>query len=116
MIRKNISFGDDCQTQLTINSKKSLDSLCKFLIKNSLLKIEVGVHAGKPCKKCGVCSNPTQNGADAMKNYLIKKGIDKKRITSMGYGQTIPLNTTISDSKAQKTNTRVEYKITYNKF
>lgn len=83
------------------------------------LKIEIGVHAGKPCTTCTTCS-PTQNAADAMRNYLIKKGINEKRLLAKGYGQTTALVEETADAKqaakARKLNERVVFKITYNKF
>ena len=117
--RRNISFSDPCQAKLSPNSKKALDSIYRFLVKNPQMKIEVGVHAGRPCYKCGSCANPTQNGADAIKDYLVKKGIEKRRIAATGYGQTMPVSQLSTGAKTsvidEKLNTRIEFKITYNK-
>jgi outer membrane protein OmpA-like peptidoglycan-associated protein len=118
MTRRNIGFTDDCRTRL--KPSKTLDSVVTLLKDHLNLKMEIGVHAGKPCLKCGTCS-PTQNAADAILAYLVKKGIDKKRLLAKGYGMANPLlkdanNQARQDAKAWKTNERVEFKITYNKF
>ncbi|HEY6161012.1 MAG TPA: OmpA family protein [Bacteroidia bacterium] len=117
MTRRSISFTDECKTKL--KPSKTLDSLAKLLSDHLNLKVEIGVHAGKPCTTCSTCS-PTQNAANAMLDYLVKKGIDKKRLLAKGYGQTFPLEKETSDAKQnariRKLNERVVFKITYNKF
>ena len=117
MTRRSISFSDDCKTKL--KPSKTLDSLAKLLNDHLNLKVEIGVHAGKPCTTCSNCS-PTQNAANSILDYLVKKGIDKKRLLAKGNGQTFPLEKETGDAKQntriRKLNERVVFKITYNKF
>ena len=117
MTRRSIAFSDECKTKL--KPSKTLDSVFVLLRDHTNLKMEIGVHAGKPCTTCTTCS-PTQNAADAMRNYLIKKGISEKRLLAKGYGQTTALAEETADAKqaakARKLNERVVFKITYNKF
>ena len=50
--------------------------------------------------------------AASVRNYLINKGIDEKRLTSEGYGESKP----IADNKTSKgraLNRRVEFEISY---
>jgi outer membrane protein OmpA-like peptidoglycan-associated protein len=118
MTRRSIAFSDNCKT--TLKPSRTLDSLAKLLKDHLNLKIEIGVHASRPCLSCKSCS-PTQNAADAILKYLVSKGIDTKRLLSKGYGMTSPLiadefNQPKQDPKSQKVNERVVFKITYNKF
>lgn len=113
MVRRNVSFLDACQTKLNPKSAYALDSLVKLMKKFPNLKVEVIVHDGKPCKTCTACV-PSQNGADAMKNYLVQKQIAATRLKSSGRGNTEPL--TDNKKLAWKMNYRVEYKIIYYKY
>ena len=118
MTRRNITFSNECNEKLA-KGTKTLDSLVKFLNSHFNVKIEIGVHEGKPCTTCGDCK-PSINAANAIKSYLEKKGIKKERITASGYGMTIPIATEPGDQKtvmqnAQK-NKRIVFKITYNKY
>lgn len=117
MTRRNITFSDECKTKL--KPSKTLDSMAALLKNYPNLKIEIGVHAGKPCLSCTSCS-PTQNAADAIRAWLVKKGISDKRLLAKGYGQTSPVleegNDAKQKAKAQKLNERVVFKITYNKY
>ena len=120
MTRYNIKFGGgECQTEVS-EGQKTLDSLYLMMKSRPYLKIEIGVHAGEPCKKCKKC-NPTQNGADAIRAYLVKKTIAKNLLSTVGYGMTEPLNTDTIEggmptTKAKKMNERVVFKIIYSKY
>lgn len=120
MTRYNFSFGGgECKTSLS-SGEKTLDSLYLMLKSRPYIKMEIGVHAGEPCKKCKKC-NPTQNSADAIRQYLVKKTIDKNRLSTVGYGMTEPLLSDTTDDgkptdKAKKLNERVVFKIIYSKY
>ena len=54
----------------------------------------------------------SQKRADAVKAYLINKGISAMRLTSTGYGDTQPIaDNKTKDGKAK--NRRVDFKLTY---
>jgi outer membrane protein OmpA-like peptidoglycan-associated protein len=53
----------------------------------------------------------SQNRADAVKNYLITKGVLLDSITAKGFGESKPLVPNDSDANREK-NRRVEFKIT----
>ncbi len=53
----------------------------------------------------------SERRAEAVLNYLIKKGIDPKRLRSKGYGSTVLLQAEDSE-EARKLNRRVEFEVT----
>jgi len=52
----------------------------------------------------------SQQRADAVQEYLIKSGVDARRLKVRGFGKTAPLDPTSTD-KARALNRRVEFKI-----
>jgi outer membrane protein OmpA-like peptidoglycan-associated protein len=54
--------------------------------------------------------NLSQKRADAVKNYLVSKGIADSKIQSKGYGKTKPIATNTTDSGREQ-NRRVEFTI-----
>ncbi len=53
----------------------------------------------------------SEERAEAIKTFLVEKGIDKKRIVTLGYGPKYPINDNSTDElRAQ--NRRVEFVIT----
>jgi len=52
----------------------------------------------------------SQNRADAVKNYLLKKGIDSSRLKSIGYGENKPSVPNLNELNRAK-NRRTEFEI-----
>jgi outer membrane protein OmpA-like peptidoglycan-associated protein len=104
-ILKNVLFKISTPILLP-KSVSELDTLQKRMITNSKLKIRLEGHTDKigDSNKNLVLSGER---AIAVKNYLIQKGIDASRITTIGYGDTKPLCNTPC-----KENMRVEFVIT----
>ena len=105
---------EDCnfetgKANLEPESYKVLDELVAFLTRKEDVKIEVGGHTdnvGKPAANLKL----SMERANAVKDYLIAKGIKEERLTAKGYGQTEP----IADNKTEEgraTNRRTEVKI-----
>lgn len=67
-----------------------LDELAAYLKLKADLKIEIGGHTDSDGS---TDSNLTlsQNRAEAVKKYLIKKGISSNRLTAKGYGESKPI-------------------------
>jgi outer membrane protein OmpA-like peptidoglycan-associated protein len=87
-----------------------LDNVAQVLKEHpELLKLEVQGHTDNKGSKVG---NKTlsQSRADAVKKAMIKRGIDAKRLTSVGYGQDVPVATNDTDEGRTK-NRRVQFKI-----
>jgi outer membrane protein OmpA-like peptidoglycan-associated protein len=112
-------FFDFGKSTLRPESSIELDKLYNFLNKNSAIKIEIAGHTDTrgDAKENQLLS---EQRAKSVYNYLIQKGIDQKRLTFKGYGETKPK---ISDSeiaklssenekdKAHQSNRRTEYRI-----
>jgi len=108
LILHNIFFEFD-RSELLPASYKELDKLCQFLINNPGLHIEIRGHTDSVGS--GTHNKIlSENRAKAVVSHLIKKGIEKSRLSYTGYGSTKP----IADNKTEKgreQNRRVELKI-----
>jgi outer membrane protein OmpA-like peptidoglycan-associated protein len=52
--------------------------------------------------------------AQAVKNFLTKKGIDTRRINAVGYGKSKPLASNDDENGGRELNRRVEFKVLQN--
>jgi len=94
----NIFFDFDRAT-LRPESAESLDELVQLLKDNAGVTIEIGAH----CDYKGdddYNKRLSQQRAESVVNYLIAHGIDQKRLTARGYGETTPK--TINKKAAEK--------------
>lgn len=75
---------------ITKASEEALDGLVKLLNDNPNITIELSAHTDMVGN---AQSNKTlsEKRAQAVVNYLIKKGIDKERLTPVGYGKEKPV-------------------------
>ena len=95
---ENIFFDFDRAT-LRPESAQSLDELVQLLKDNAGVTIEIGAH----CDYKGdndYNKRLSQQRAESVVNYLIAHGIDQKRLTARGYGETTPK--TINKKAAEK--------------
>jgi len=106
---KNILFaiGSD---RLSIISYKAMDQLALLLVAHNELHLTIEGYTdntGTPETNLVL----SQLRADAVKKYLIKKGVQENRITSTGFGQEDPIadNGTMN---GKERNRRVELKVT----
>ncbi|HVZ55267.1 MAG TPA: OmpA family protein [Chitinophagaceae bacterium] len=97
--------------KLLSKSFKGLNEVAQILKDNPDTKLSIDGHTdntGKPDKNLIL----SQNRANAVKQYLISKGVDETRLTATGHGQDQP----IADNKTSKgraKNRRVELKLGY---
>jgi len=105
----NIVFGLN-SADLTEDSFLELDKVVELLQQNPNLSIELSAHTDD-------LGNDSYNDrlsllrANAAMEYIVRKGIDRKRITSAGYGERMPLVPNNSEENRAK-NRRVEFKVT----
>lgn len=92
-------------------SYKNLDALALIMKTDPALIAEVQGHTdnvGDAAKNKAL----SQKRADAVKTYLVSKGVDAARLTAVGYGQEQP----VADNKTKEgkaKNRRVEFKLDY---
>lgn len=103
----NFEFG---KADIKKDSYPYLDKLADTLNKAKNWTLEIQGHTDD---KGGDDFNMklSQNRADAVKNYLITKGVLLDTITAKGFGESKPLVPNDSDANREK-NRRVEFKIT----
>jgi len=110
-VAKNIFFrtGSD---QITKSSFARLNEIVDILIADNRLELKVDGHTDNTGTD-GQNLILSQKRADAVKKYLISKGINASRLEAKGYGQTRPVADN-STKKGQASNRRVEINLTQN--
>ena len=99
-------------------SNATLDKVAAGLTEVKDVKVEIQGHTDDqpPAKKFADNAALSQARADAVKAYLVTKGVDEGRLTAKGYGDTVPL-TDPKDLKgaplkaARAKNARIELKL-----
>lgn len=102
-------YFDFGKATLKPESYPALDNLVELLKIKKTMVIEVAGHTdsiGSEQKNLQL----SQERANAIKNYLVKKGIGSDRIIAKGYGSSYPIATNSTEDGRQK-NRRVEIKI-----
>lgn len=105
---ENVFFDTGLST-LKPESYKALNDLVEVMKLKSSLVIEIDGHTdntGTP----ELNQTLSQNRADAVRNYLIKKGIAVTRVSAKGFGDTMPVADNSTDEGKAK-NRRTEVKI-----
>lgn len=98
------------QAEFLPSSQTALDELVAFMRDKPTVEIELGGHTDNQ-------GDFDQNVAlskkrvDLVKSYLVKNGIDAKRITTRGFGPTRPVASNRTE-ETRKLNRRVEMTIT----
>ncbi len=108
MVLKNVFFETN-STALSDNSLVELDKLVQLLKDNPSLQIQINGHTdnvGKPADNLKLSNGRAQ----AVVNYLIKNGIDAKRLRFEGFGATVPVaDNNTEEGRAR--NRRTELKV-----
>lgn len=109
VVRLNNIFFEFAKAVLLPESYPELDRTAEFLKNNPSIEIEIGGHTDD------IGSDVTnqklsEKRARAVADYIISKGIDTKRLTVVGYGESRPIafNT---DEEGRAMNRRVEFKV-----
>jgi OmpA-OmpF porin, OOP family len=106
---KNVFFKQGMPILLS-ESYPELDRLASILQDNPTMEIELSGHTdnqGDANKNLKL----SEDRVKIVKDYLVSKGIDSKRITGKGYGGTKPIASNAKE-ETRKLNRRVEVKIT----
>jgi outer membrane protein OmpA-like peptidoglycan-associated protein len=105
---RSLHFDAD-STNISSESQQVIDEIYRFLDYYPKVKIEIGGHANLMPKK-EYARDLSQKRAESVRDYLIKKGIEKDRVVPVGYGNTKPIVESVNRI-ANKLNQRVEIKI-----
>ena len=107
MVLENVTFGTG-SARLQTRSYVELDSIAKVLIANPTLRVEIGGHtdnAGSPADN----QHLSTLRAEAVRNYLVAKGVPFQQVVARGYGATQP-RTPDTTPRGRAANRRVEIK------
>jgi outer membrane protein OmpA-like peptidoglycan-associated protein len=108
-VLRNIYFDFDRAT-FKQESYNELNKLERMMQQNSNLKVEISGHTDAVGSKT-YNKQLSQRRAEAVKDFLTKKGIDSRRITAVGYGETKPLVSNDDEQEGREINRRVEFKV-----
>ncbi len=111
MMAKSISWSTPTGYTLSTRSNKSLDQIANMLIADSSLRVTISAHTANT-GDAGKNKTLSQNRADAVKSYLVSKGVRESQIEATGFGGEQP----IADNKTaagRAKNQRVEVKLHY---
>lgn len=97
------------QTSLTQETTGELDKLVRYLTRNTEYAIEIAAHTDAAGSEAGNL-RISQARADAIKRYLVSKGIDTKRIYSFGYGEASPIASNATPAGRSK-NRRIAFSV-----
>ncbi|MBS1904623.1 MAG: OmpA family protein [Bacteroidetes bacterium] len=108
-VRLNNIFFDFNKSVLHEESYAELDRLVEMIKSNPAMHIEIAGHTdnvGSPAKNLRL----SEDRANAVKTYLVKKGIDTKKLKVVGYGSSKPIAKNDTEDGRQQ-NRRVEFTI-----
>jgi OOP family OmpA-OmpF porin len=105
MVLEGVSF-ESGSARLQIGSYIELDSIARVLLANPSLRVEIGGHtddSGTPADN----QRLSTLRAEAVRNYLVAKGIPFQQMVARGYGSTVP-RTPDTTPRGRAANRRVE--------
>jgi len=108
---ENVLF-DTGKSSLKSSSFSELDEVVAVMTRKKTMQIEVGGHTDSIGSEASNVKL-SQDRADAVRNYLISKGIDATRISAVGYGEALPVADN-KDEKGRALNRRTEIRILKN--
>lgn len=112
VVRLNNVFFDFDKWDLRPESFVELDRVVKLLVENPAIEIEMSAHTDSYGSD-EYNFKLSDNRARSVMEYILSKGIDPGRITSHGYGETMPVVPNDTPENRQL-NRRVEFKILKN--
>ena len=108
-ILRNLYFDFDKATFKT-ESYTELNKLENMMAQNPTMTIEIAGHTDAIGTK-EYNQNLSVRRAMAVKNFLVKKGIDQRRVKAVGYGKSRPLASNDDEQDGRELNRRVEFKV-----
>jgi len=109
IVRLNNIFFDVDKFDLKTESFTELHEVIRVLQQNPQMHIEISGHTDNT-GSAEHNKELSKNRAESVVNYLVTKGIDKKRLTSVGFGSSKPADTNETEA-GRAMNRRIEMKI-----
>ncbi|MXV17881.1 OmpA family protein [Pedobacter sp. HMF7056] len=115
VIVKDVYYEFD-KSELTASSKTVLDKLVKTMADNPNIRVEIGAHTDNKGTEAYNLELSLRR-AESCVQYLVSQGIDAERLTSRGYGESMPIApNTLDNGKdnpdGRSKNRRTEFKVT----
>ena len=111
-VLRNLYFDFDKAT-FKQDSYNELNKLERMMLQNPAMQVEIAGHTDVVGTKA-YNMFLSRKRAEAVKDFLTKKGIDARRIKAIGYGTTKPLASNDDEREGRELNRRVEFKVTGN--
>lgn len=108
-VLRNIYFNFDKAT-FQDDSYNELNKLESMMSSNTGLQIEISGHTDN-IGEATYNKDLSQRRANAVKSFLVEKGVDERRITAIGYGEERPLASNDDEKDGRELNRRVEFKV-----
>lgn len=108
-VLRNIYF-DFAKATFKDESYNELNKLETMLKQNTGMQVEISGHTDSVGPK-EYNRQLSQSRANAVKNFLTSKGIDARRVKSVGYGETKPIASNDDNAEGREINRRVEFKV-----
>ncbi len=105
---KKIEF-ENGKSALKLKALTALDMIADILKTDELLHVTIEGHTDNSGDK-NLNEKLSLERANSVKEYLVQRGIDEKRLDVKGFGESKPILPNTSDENRQK-NRRVEFKI-----
>jgi outer membrane protein OmpA-like peptidoglycan-associated protein len=108
-ILRNIYFDFEKATFRT-ESYNELNRLDAMMKQNPALQVEISGHTDVVGSKA-YNKKLSLRRANAVRNFLTSKGVDPRRIKTVGYGEDRPIASNDDDKEGRELNRRVEFKV-----
>lgn len=111
-VLRNIYF-DYGKATFKEGSYDELNKLEKMMKQNERLQVEISGHTDN-VSSAEFNKKLSSKRANAVKDFLVSKGIDTRRVTAVGYGEEKPLASNDDEVDGRELNRRVEFKVLNN--
>ena len=106
IVLENIFFEFN-KTDLLPESYTELNKVVQFMLENDIKKIEISGHTDSEGSD-SYNQKLSEGRAQAVTDYLVSQGIDSSRISTVGYGESRPVDTNLTE-EGRAQNRRVEF-------
>jgi OOP family OmpA-OmpF porin len=97
---------EEGSARLQPSSYVALDSIADILMADSTIRVEIGAHTDNSTPPAAA-QHLTNLQAEAVRTYLVTKGVKFQQVVPQGYGATVPL-TPDNTPRGRLANRRVE--------